>query len=232
MRKLIVNADDFGKTSGVNAGIIQTYTDGIVTSTSLMVHGKAAKESQILSKYPKLSLGLHFEIPDKDLETKIILKLNPNHKEAEWIEEEFKLQIEKFTQLTGRKPDHPDSHKHIHSRPLVKKLFLDYSKEFSIPIRNISCKCIRTFFGWNLLMQRDLKRVSIDRLIQVLSKLKTGTYELMCHPGIVDKDLYSSRYNKERTEELRTLTNPRIKEFIVSSRIKLINWRDVSYIDA
>jgi predicted glycoside hydrolase/deacetylase ChbG (UPF0249 family) len=61
-RFLIVNADDFGLTSGINRGIIEAHEHGIVTSASLMVRYPAAREAADYAKaHPELSVGLHFE---------------------------------------------------------------------------------------------------------------------------------------------------------------------------
>ncbi len=229
--KLIVNADDFGKTSGVNAGIIKAHKDGIVTSTSLMVNAKAAREAKSLSKYPKLSLGLHFELPDKKLESHLIHRFPITKEVGDYIKLEFERQLSLFIQLTGRNPDHLDSHKHIHGHPTVKKLFVEYSQRFKIPTRDIQVKCIRDFFGWNVFMKRDLRKISVESLISILSNLKPGTHELMCHPGIVDNELYASKYNEERAEELKTLTHMEVKSFISTSGIQLTNWSDASCID-
>ena len=50
MRYLIVNADDFGLSHGVNRGVTQAHAAGIVTSTSLMVYGSAASEAAAYSR--------------------------------------------------------------------------------------------------------------------------------------------------------------------------------------
>jgi hypothetical protein len=61
MRQLIVNADDFGYSSGVNRGILEAHRQGIVTSTSVMVNQRAAPAGtkQALTDAPDLGLGLH-----------------------------------------------------------------------------------------------------------------------------------------------------------------------------
>ncbi|HEU4340947.1 MAG TPA: ChbG/HpnK family deacetylase, partial [Candidatus Binatia bacterium] len=57
---LIVNADDFGQSHGINRGIITAYGDGIVTSASLMVRWPAAADAAAYArKQPGLSVGLH-----------------------------------------------------------------------------------------------------------------------------------------------------------------------------
>ena len=65
MRRLIVNADDFGFTSGVNRAIIKAHTDGIVTSATLMANGPAFSEVKELSKqFPNLGIGCHVVLID------------------------------------------------------------------------------------------------------------------------------------------------------------------------
>lgn len=62
-RHLIVNADDFGQSLGVNRGIIEAHERGIVTSASLMVRSPAAADAAAYSaRRPKLSLGLHLDL--------------------------------------------------------------------------------------------------------------------------------------------------------------------------
>src|SRR5438094_4963787 len=63
MSYLIVNADDFGLSEGVNAGIAEAHRQGIVTSASLMVRPQAAAAAAELSRdLPALSVGLHFDL--------------------------------------------------------------------------------------------------------------------------------------------------------------------------
>jgi predicted glycoside hydrolase/deacetylase ChbG (UPF0249 family) len=60
---LIVNADDFGLSAGVNAGIIRAHEHGIVTSASLMVRWPAAAAAAALTRsHPRLSVGLHVDL--------------------------------------------------------------------------------------------------------------------------------------------------------------------------
>src|SRR5262249_60830255 len=58
---LIVNADDFGASAGINRGIVDCHTRGVVTSTSLMVTGRAARDAAVLSRrHPALPVGWHW----------------------------------------------------------------------------------------------------------------------------------------------------------------------------
>src|SRR5215510_1184385 len=64
-RFLIVNADDFGQSPGVNRGIIEAHERGIVTSASLMVRWPAAAQAAVYSrKHPELGLGIHFDFSE------------------------------------------------------------------------------------------------------------------------------------------------------------------------
>ena len=61
-RYLIVNADDFGQSDGVNRGIVRAHEGGIVTSASLMVRWPAAEEAAACARtHLRLSVGLHLD---------------------------------------------------------------------------------------------------------------------------------------------------------------------------
>lgn len=60
MRRLIINADDFGFTSGVNRAIVKAHTEGVVTSATVMADGRAFCEvAELAKQVPKLSIGCH-----------------------------------------------------------------------------------------------------------------------------------------------------------------------------
>ena len=60
---LIVNADDFGQSPGVNRGVIAAHERGVVTSTSLMVRWpSAAAAAAYAREHPALSVGLHVDL--------------------------------------------------------------------------------------------------------------------------------------------------------------------------
>ena len=114
---LIVNADDFGQSYGVNRGIIKAYCRGIVTSASLMVRWPGATEASAYARaHPSLSLGLHVDLGEKVF------------RQGEWvpvygvvplqdmtaIRAEITHQLEVFYRLMGHDPSHLDSHQHVH----------------------------------------------------------------------------------------------------------------------
>src|SRR5215510_14829464 len=64
-KRLIVTADDFGLTHGVNEAIVRSYREGIVTSASLMVTGLAFESAVVLAREnPGLDIGLHLDLAD------------------------------------------------------------------------------------------------------------------------------------------------------------------------
>jgi hopanoid biosynthesis associated protein HpnK len=65
VRRLIINADDFGLTSGVNRAIVEAHSRGVVTSSTLMANGPAfAEAARLASTIPKLSVGCHVTLID------------------------------------------------------------------------------------------------------------------------------------------------------------------------
>src|SRR5437762_11689279 len=65
MRRLIVNADDFGLTNGINSAILKANLEGIVTSTTLMANGSAFDQAvSLTASAPSLSIGCHVMLVD------------------------------------------------------------------------------------------------------------------------------------------------------------------------
>jgi hopanoid biosynthesis associated protein HpnK len=160
VRRLIVNADDFGLTSGVNRGIIEAQTRGIVTSATLMACGPKFQEAVGLAvQTPSLSVGCHVLLVDAcpvlELQQVSSLALansgQPQFRESivsfaclaatrrlseEQIEAEITAQILKL-QSAGVQVSHLDSHKHTHMFPVVFKPMLRAAKKCGVrAIRN------------------------------------------------------------------------------------------------
>src|SRR2546425_9709227 len=113
---LIFNADDFGASTGVNRGILDAHTRGVVSSTSLMVTGRAVREAVTLSRdYPALAIGLHWDVCGEDEPE---FNLDDRH----GVRLELETQLKMFQDLMGRMPTHVDSHRHAHSSDGVMPL--------------------------------------------------------------------------------------------------------------
>ena len=108
-RYVIINADDFGNSAGINRGIIEAHEAGILTSTSLMVNTPATKEAVMLAgQYPELGIGIHVNFTGEG--EKIV-----DLEDLSAVRRELAAQFDRFTDLMGRLPTHVDSHQHVHA---------------------------------------------------------------------------------------------------------------------
>ncbi len=143
MRRLIVNADDFGFTSGVNRAIVEAHSRGIVTSSTLMANGATfAEAAQLAKTVPKLSVGCHVVLTDGKpvLEAKKLSSLTAGEHfrdgmvsfaaraiagtmNSDEIAAEAAAQIRKI-QSAGVTVTHVDTHKHTHLFPKILRPLL------------------------------------------------------------------------------------------------------------
>lgn len=160
MRRLIVNADDFGFTAGVNRGIVEAHTHGIVTSSTLMANGRAFEDAVRSAKtVPLLSVGCHVVLIDGEpvLDAKDLPSITSPHPSGarfrdglkslaaralagrlkpDEIEAEAMAQIGKL-QSAGISVSHVDTHKHTHLFPAVLRPLLRAARACGVPaIRN------------------------------------------------------------------------------------------------
>ena len=159
MRRLIINADDFGLTSGINRAVIEAHRNGIVTSTTLMAcGGKFAEAASIASQAPLLSVGCHVVLVDgtpmlepsgistltdpgsstrfRDSLKRFALLAAFRKMDSAQIEAEVTAQIQKL-QNAGIKVSHLDAHKHTHMFPVVLRGMLRAAKNCGVrAVRN------------------------------------------------------------------------------------------------
>ena len=140
MRRLIINADDFGLTPGVNRAIIEAHERGVVTSATLMANGPAFDHAVQLAKSAfRLSIGCHVVLVDgtpvleerrvpsligkhpgrfEESLTAVVLRAVSGRLKAHELEAEITAQIRKL-QSAGIHVSHLDAHKHTHILPQV-----------------------------------------------------------------------------------------------------------------
>src|SRR5262245_61686098 len=106
-RYLIVNADDFGQSVGVNRGIVTAHERGIVTSASLMVRWPAASEDATYGQQDaRLSVGLHGDLGEWACQEGVwsaVYEVTPT-KDAAAVRTEVARQLTEFCRLLGRPP--------------------------------------------------------------------------------------------------------------------------------
>lgn len=239
VKKLIINADDFGLCDGVTLGILKAHQDGILTSTTCMMNMPHIENYlKLASHFPQLGLGVHLVLTvGKPLTKGSFCDKNgyfksrneyPNQKvivNQDELYREWKAQIEKFIHLTNHKPTHLDSHHHVHLLPGNRDVALKLAREYDIPLRQESY------------LQKDFEYVRFQEIfynqtvsletINKICHLDDDIFEMMCHPAFVDPYLYNnSSYNIQRIKELDILCSQEAKkiveniELIIYSQIK------------
>jgi predicted glycoside hydrolase/deacetylase ChbG (UPF0249 family) len=222
MRYLVVNADDFGASVGVNRGIVEAHCWGVVTSASLMVAMPGSEEAAHMAhECPDLSVGLHASLCDGRSGRASELA-DPRACRAA-----LEAQVSRFGELMGRRPTHLDSHHHVHVRPPLRPEFQEVADRYTIPLRECSRvrHCSRFYGQWA--GEPHPEQLSVAGLIRILeAEIGDGVTELACHPGYADPPLASS-YAAERELELRTLCDDRVRRFLERSQIGLVGFRDL-----
>jgi predicted glycoside hydrolase/deacetylase ChbG (UPF0249 family) len=244
-RRLIVNADDFGRAEGIDRGVLRAHRDGIVTSATLMTNAPAtAHAAQIARETPSLDVGVHLVLtyarPLSDpARLRTIVRDDgtfprPNELLERPIEREealleYRAQFARARELIGRDPSHVDSHHWVHDHPALSWALCEVARETGAAARahdpkqrdEYRANGVRTPDHFIRAFQHE-GHVGIDALVVILTNLADGTSELMCHPGEPDQDLEaSSAYAKLRPQELATLTDPRVRDTLARRSITL-----------
>jgi len=231
---LIVNADDFGQSPGINRGIIEAHERGIVTSASLMTRWSAAGEAAAYAReHPRLSVGLHLDLGEwvyHDTGWVQLYKVISLDDRAA-IQAEVSRQLEAFHRLLGKHPDHINSHQHVHMREPVRSVALEVCQSFGIPLRNVcsDLNYFTKFYGQTAEGLPFPSYISLEWLIEILTThVPSGWTVLTCHPGYVDE--VNTMYRLERFEELKVLCNPQVKAVIEKLGIRLRSFQDWQFI--
>ena len=157
MKKLIVNADDYGRTPSVSAGIRHAHLHGLVTSTTAMMNmPRVAEDLRLaLAECPALGLGVHLtltaespvlppeQVPSlvgladgKHFPTQAQLNVGARQVNVAEVKAEWHAQISAFVRVTGRAPTHLDSHHHTsYFSPALFRAMLELAREFKCGIR-------------------------------------------------------------------------------------------------
>ncbi|PWU23162.1 hypothetical protein C5B42_03915 [Candidatus Cerribacteria bacterium 'Amazon FNV 2010 28 9'] len=164
MKAITINADDFGMSQEINAGIKQGIEAGVLTSVSIMTNMPFFEDAvRFLKKHPEIYVGLHFNItegtPVSPL-NKVGLLLREDNHFFSWvliasrlfisvhavkdIQTELLAQYEKL-EKTGLKISHIDSHHHIHLHSRIFPIVISLAKRKGVK----ALRC-RRFNIWNI----------------------------------------------------------------------------------
>ena len=151
-RRLIVNADDFGRSNSINEAVIRAHQEGILTAASLMVNEPAFNEAVALARQnPRLGVGLHLtlvcgvstlrpnDIPGlvddsgafSDQPVRAGIRYFLNGRLRPFLRREMAAQFQKFQQ-TGLRLDHVNGHLHIHMHPTVFSILRHHGREWGV----------------------------------------------------------------------------------------------------
>ncbi len=161
MKRLIVNADDFGLTEKVNQAIVEGHERGIITSASLMANGLAFDSAVALARaHPKLGVGVHLNLtegsplssPSSILSLvdgggafyagplAVATKLTQRKISLTDVERELRAQIE-MVLAAGVRATHLDGHKHVHLLPPIFDLVIKLAQEYRIQCVRCPVEC-------------------------------------------------------------------------------------------
>lgn len=218
MKRLIVNADDFGFTADVNAGIVHAHREGILTSATLMANGGAFDDAVRLARAtPTLDVGCHLvlvqgrslltgrPLPEKPLQLLALLA-----RRGLDVHSELREQIQAVLRA-GIRPTHLDSHKHTHIVPGIFRQVACLAHEFSIPYVRLPLDRSVPLARWpGALAGRYYRRLARglnvrmtdhflgfrltgslneEAIARALLSLDEGLTEFMCHPGYLGSEL-------------------------------------------
>ena len=253
-KRIIINADDFGLSDGVNEAVAQAHTEGVLTSATIMVNMPAANKAvKIVRQLPRLGVGVHLNLTEGrpvSQSTGINLLLNGDgqfayspailslfslggYKIRKAIQAELEAQIQ-WVIDNGIKPTHLDSHKHIHTFPAMFSIVCQLARRFGI-------RAIRWLFEPKELLRIPWPLTSIDgkkiaqkvRIMAQINRLqnreflKTDAILGIAHTGKIDVNFLKAvtLYNQAATAEV--MTHPGYAEGLNANKTRLLHQRKV-----
>jgi len=228
--RLVVNADDFGRSEGINRGVLLGHADGIVTSASLMVrHAPAGPAALAAREHPRLGLGLHIDLAEweyADGEWRTLYQIvDPHSREA--VGAELQRQLERFRALVGRDPTHLDSHQHVHRDEPARSAAADLAASLGVPLRfDGTARHSGAFYGQDRHGDPMHEAIGPKALAATIRGLPEGVTEVCCHPADVDDA--PSGYAAERVIELRALRDPEPRRAVEERGAVLCNFADLA----
>jgi predicted glycoside hydrolase/deacetylase ChbG (UPF0249 family) len=250
---LIVNADDFGYTPGVTAGIVRAHREGIVTATTMMANAPdtdgAAKAARAV---PGLDVGVHLVVtygvpltPSERIPSlvadgrfpRVADLLRAGQPNADEALVEYRAQYRRVRDLIGHEPSHLDTHHWVHDLPALEDALLALAKETGAAVRTHDGRQRARFRDAGVRTPDHFVRefqhsgaIHVEALLDLLERIAEagGVVELMCHPAEPDAGLLEgSSYAPERGVELETLTHPRVRAAVARLGIELGDYRAV-----
>lgn len=226
-RWLIVNADDFGQSAGINAGVVKAHRSGVVTSASLMVRWPAAADAaRIAADNPDLSVGLHVDLGQWSYNGCWVadyVVVDPEDEAA--VAAEVHRQLDGFMALLGRAPTHLDGHQHVQRSRSVGVVLGEVAAALGVPLRLYSPVAYSgVLYGQTARGEPYPEGLRVDAALDGARALGAGWHEFGCHPGLgADAP---GVYRAERTVETGLLCDPGLRGGLSEAGIELVSFAD------
>jgi predicted glycoside hydrolase/deacetylase ChbG (UPF0249 family) len=251
VKRLIVNADDFGRSVGIDDGILRAHGGGIVTSTTFMTNAPSTEHAATLARAtPTLDVGVHLVLTyarplSNPARIRSLVREDgsfwrPSELLARSIDRaealaEYRAQFARARELIARDPTHVDTHHWVHDHPALSWAVCELARETGAAARTHTpvqrdeyrAKGVRTTDHFTREFQHQ-GHIEVADLLALISRLEDGVTELMCHPGEPDPGLVAtSAYARERPLELAALTDPTVRAALESRRITLTTFAEL-----
>lgn len=256
MRRLIINADDFGLTEGVTKGIVEGHQNGVISSTCLLANLPAAKlAASLVPAVGRLGIGLHLNLtcyrpllPPEEVPSLVdengwfyfSTDLVAARAAVGDVEKEFRAQLARFKEL-GLRLSHIDLHMgttRVDILGVVARLAAEekvgarrppvgYGDEQADQVVDLLKQV-----GVRLPDRTDyifmMQPMTKEDLIARLRELPEGTTEIVTHPGYISVEhQFVDDFTAWREAELRVLTDPDVRAAIAREGIELISFYEL-----
>jgi predicted glycoside hydrolase/deacetylase ChbG (UPF0249 family) len=236
--RVIFNADDLGRTVGINDGIFEAHRRGLVRSATLMVGYESSRDAgRRLAEHPDLGVGLHVtlsgarptlspaQVPSL-VDSRGRFPRRPElfaEPRRDEVLAEVRHQLRMFHEMTRRVPTHFDSHHHSHRHPVVAEAVVTLASELGVPVRRSSDDLAERFRVGNVRSTDSFSEAFYGSgaaqatLVELFARAADGSLgssvEVMCHPGYADPSLRAeSDYSDAREGEITVLCDPVVLE--------------------
>ena len=211
-KQLIINADDFGIHEAVNLAVYRGFESGILTSTSIMAGGDAFSSAVRLSReMGNIGIGIHLTLVGT-LTTVLPAEEVPT---LTW---EKGVLCKDYLELILR------DMKGLIIRSMAGTGLAFIARRHRSVLKQMNVKTNDYFYG--MLYGGHLTE---DRIINLLSRVKSGVTEIMCHPSSNEQEMDRQfRWGYHGESELQALLSTTVKEKIDEESIDLISYRDVA----
>lgn len=255
--KLLVQSDDFGITMGTAQGTVYAIKHGVIRNTGLFANMPYAEQcvSLIIPLLDRAAFGIDLNavngpsvlgyraVPSLCHEDGSFLSIRENkaldHEEngmdhvcTEELYAEFHAQIERFIQMTGRKPDYVHGHAYMTKKTtdVIRALAHEYGVPYSMDFAKLP-DAVMPSMGWYTFgtMEQQLNEDPLSYILEDRSGyLGHGYGYLITHCGFLDSDTLRLPFNICRRKDLEAVTSEKIHEWIRKNDIELITFRDIA----